>query len=56
MKTQWSTKNETCGIFFNDVPMEEMFENYPSLETKNNRIPENEEEKWKWTIKSYMLK
>jgi len=25
--------------------MEEMFENYPSLETKNNRIPENEEEK-----------
>jgi hypothetical protein len=38
--------------------MEEMFENYPSLETKSNKVPENEEEKWKWkwNIKSYMLK
>jgi len=25
--------------------MEEMFEDYPSLETKKNRVPENEEGK-----------
>lgn len=29
-----SSKNEICGIFLNDVPMQEMFEDYPSLETK----------------------
>ncbi len=39
-----STKNETRGIFLNDVLMEEMFEDYPSLETKSNRVLENEEE------------
>jgi hypothetical protein len=38
-----STKNETCGIFLNDVLMEEMFEDYPSLETKSNRVLKNEE-------------
>jgi hypothetical protein len=40
-----STKNETCGCFLNGFPMEEMFENNPSLVTKSNRIPKNEEEK-----------
>jgi hypothetical protein len=32
-------------FFLNDVLMEEMFEDYPSLETKSNRVLENEEEK-----------
>jgi hypothetical protein len=27
-----STKNETCEVFFNDVPMGNFFEHYPSLE------------------------
>jgi hypothetical protein len=31
-------------FFFNDVPMEEMFEDYPNLEIKSNKIPKNEEE------------
>jgi hypothetical protein len=30
-----STKNETCEIFFNDVPMGKKKFNYPSLESKN---------------------
>jgi len=29
-----STKNETCEVFFNDVPMGNFFEHYPSLEQK----------------------
>jgi hypothetical protein len=29
-----STKNETCEVFLNDVPMGIFFENDPSLESK----------------------
>jgi hypothetical protein len=30
-----STKNETCEVFLNDVPMGKEKFNYPSLESKN---------------------
>jgi hypothetical protein len=30
-----STKNETCEVFPNDVPMGKKIKNYPSLESKN---------------------
>jgi hypothetical protein len=32
------------GIFFNDVPIEEMSKYYPNLEIENNRIPKKENE------------
>ncbi len=34
-------------IFFNDVHMEKMFENYPNLKTKNNKVLENEKKRKK---------
>jgi hypothetical protein len=37
-----SNENEICEKKFNDVPMEEMFENHPILETNNSIILENE--------------
>ncbi len=51
-----STKNETCEKKFNDDLMEKMFEDYPNLETKINKVAKNEKEKWKWTFKSCMFK
>ncbi len=40
-----------CVIFFlNDVPMEKMFKDYLSLEIKNNKVLENEEERMKMNL------
>ncbi len=39
-----SIENETCQIFLNDVLMEEVFENYLSLEIESNIVYQNEKE------------
>ncbi len=45
-----SIENETCQIFLNDVLMEEMFENYLSLEIESNIVYQNEKEKMKMSL------
>ncbi len=45
-----SIENETCESFFNDVPMEEMFENYPGLELESNKVYQNKKEKMKMNL------
>ncbi len=45
-----SIENETCEIFLNDVPMEKMFENDPSLEIESNKVYQNEKEKMKMSL------
>jgi hypothetical protein len=51
-----SIENETCEIFLNDVLMEKMFENYPSLEIESDKVYQNEKEKWKWTFSCMLRK
>jgi hypothetical protein len=36
--------------------MEKMFENYPNLKTKNNKVLENEKKGKRKTFKSFLLK
>jgi len=45
-----SIENETCQIFLNDVLMEEVFENYLSLEIESNIVYQNEKEKMKKSL------
>jgi hypothetical protein len=41
-----------CDFFLNDVPMEKMFKDYFSLEIKNNKVLENEEEIMKMNLQN----
>ncbi len=33
-----STKNETCEFLFNDVPMEEISEDYSNFQIENRKV------------------
>ncbi len=50
---EWKKK---CQILHNDVPVKKLFENYPNLEIKSNKVIENSEESMKMNFKTACLR
>jgi len=42
-----STNYQTCDVFFNDIPKEELSKGYHSLEIEFKKIPKHEKKKMK---------